>query len=515
MNNKLEFGTAGIRGVLGSGIGHLNYAHVQRVINGYSKYLLNKYKNQKITIVIGRDNRRMSYSFAKVAAIIFNSYGIVPLFSKEITPTPFVSYLILKHKAQGAVNVTASHNPAEYNGIKLYNDMGSQCLPEEIKEMSKYFEEYQNYSEEYKFHKSLTKQNYSYLEFVSKKDKDEYIDNITNIGGNNYQSKTNISYSPLHGTGNKYIKDIVDVLNQKNTLKDYLTVNLVKEQMIQDRNFSACPYPNPEKKEAYKMLIDLGKKNHSDIILMTDPDSDRVGLGVWHNNEYVLLNGNETATLIFDYLLKTTDLKDKEKMYMTYSFVSSNVPALLAQKAGIKQFFVPTGFKWIGMIINQELKKDNHSLFAFEESYGSLIDESLARDKDALQSVVMLIKMASYYKSQHKNLIEVLDDIYKEVGYVISGNVEITITPEVKLEELQKNFVNLDLANKVVTDYNRFNDYMKSNMIKITFKDNPSWLALRPSGTEPKIKYYIFAFGKDKNEAQKMYKYYKHLITNA
>ncbi|RMX35060.1 phospho-sugar mutase [Mycoplasmopsis fermentans] len=513
MNKKLEFGTAGIRGILGSGEDRLNVAHVQRVIHGFAKYLKNKYSHiNPITVVIGRDNRRFSATFATLSAQILNQYDIKVIFPLYLTPTPFVSFAILREHAQGGINITASHNPAEYNGIKLYNDMGSQCLPEEIKEISAYFEDYSKYDENLKVPKkeAIFKELKNH-KFYPKKLYNEYIDRILKLGGLVDLSDISLIYSPLHGTGRDFVSDIFNKFIERYRLKPE-NVHYVKSQMYPSTSFRHCKYPNPEREKTYSKSIKQAQKHNADIILVTDPDSDRVGLVVRHNNEYVRLNGNETATIIFDYLIKKSSTSNFANQYMVYSYVSSNMPAILARKNGIKVYEVPTGFKWIGMIINEEIKKDQHCMFAFEESYGSLIDESLARDKDAIQSVAILVKIAAEYKKENKTIVDALNEIYKENGYIVSGNVEIMTDENTSLSNIQNSFINLDLDNKIVDDFNKKTDFTKSNMIKITFSNDDSWLALRPSGTEPKIKFYIFAFGKDQQEAQAKFDNFARII---
>lgn len=502
--NKLEFGTAGIREKIGSGIEHLNIAHVRRIINGYAKYLVNKYHNQEIKIVIGRDNRRKSYSFALCSAQILDSYGIKVYFSKEICPTPFVSFSIMHFKAHGGINITASHNPKEYNGIKLYNELGFQMLPEEINEITSYCEEYERYDETYKTANNVKKTDFNNLEFISNRVKNEYLSSVAQIADNLNDSinlvpkNIKIVYSPLHGTGAKFVPKLFNKLFAKSNESTNNSIFYVKEHMKIDANFKYVQYPNPEKHSAYELLIKLGKVKKADILLMSDPDSDRVGLAVWHNNDYRILNGNETAIIIYKFLLDLAkcSIKQPNEYYIVYSFVSSNIPEILALREGINSVVVPTGFKWIGKIINKLSKENKKFMFAFEESYGSLINENLSKDKDALQSISILTKMASYYKKQNKTLIDLLNEVYESVGYVASENVEIEVDENVDLWILQKRFKELNFEDKIVEDFNLKTDFMKSNMIQIKFKKDNSWLALRPSGTEPKIKFYIFAFDK-------------------
>lgn len=495
----IDFGTAGIRGIVGKGIDHLSAAHVQRVAHGFVNYLLKKYeKLDKITIVIGRDNRRFSNKYAKLIAKIAASYNkIQVILSRKITPTPFVSYLIISNKAQGGFNITASHNPKEYNGIKLYNEHGSQCLPDEIELIKKEFKDYYTYSDEYRCDGVWPVADN--IRNTTKKEWDSYINKVLNIVPNTEFSKEmekiKVVYSPLHGTGSTLANEIFKGLN----LELNKDVFYVKEQFIKDRNFKTCSYPNPERDDVYELGEKLAIKNNCDIVLVTDPDADRVGVKVRDNNKFTLLTGNETATLLMKYLLEVNKENANNK-YMVYSYVSSNLPELIAKKSGLKTFIVPTGFKWIGKTI---VEQKQEMFFGFEESYGSLIDSSIARDKDAIQSIVAIVKMTQYYKNHGKTLIDALDEIYREYGYIASKSINIDIDQNTDLTLIQEKFKELDLSEKIVQDYNLETDFMKSNMIKISFKNKADWIALRPSGTEPKIKFYIFAYGSNKDAAQK------------
>ncbi|QSF14007.1 phospho-sugar mutase [Mycoplasma sp. Mirounga ES2805-ORL] len=510
--NKLSFGTAGIRGIVGNGEDHLGFAYVRQIANGYAKYLSSKYANlDEIKVVIGRDNRINSYEFSVLIAQIMHNYGITPIYSEEITPTPFVSYVVKTQKAQGAFNITASHNPAQYNGIKLYNDKGYQMLPEEIEEVKSFFKPWHSYKDEYKLDKQLNKINYPRLIFFSPKWKKNYIKELSKIGPSIEINKIKIGYSPLHGTGSVFIKDIFDSLKM-----DYDSENpstfFEKEQMVIDDKFSFVQYPNPEKPEAYERLLKLGKKHDLDALIVTDPDSDRVGIVCKNKKRYIQLNGNETAILIFNFLLETT--KHYKNKHLIYSFVSTNLPSVIAKQNKIESHVVPTGFKWIGMLINQLKEQNKEVIYAFEESYGSLINNKIALDKDALQSVVILLKMIQYYKNRNLTLIDVLQNIYKKYGFIESGNIEIEIKENICLEDIQNKFKEINLENSILEDFNNKDDFLKSNMLKISFSNSNSWIALRPSGTEPKIKFYIFAYGKTKKEAKNNFEFFKSKINS-
>ncbi|WP_027334500.1 phospho-sugar mutase [Mycoplasma elephantis] len=498
MNKKLEFGTAGIRGIVGPLENQLNIIHVCRIADGIVRFI-NENSNQKnVKIIIGRDNRIMSKEFSIAFRNILSRNKITVIYSEDISPTPFVSFLIKEYNAAMGINITASHNPKEYNGIKIYNKYGYQCLPDEINNLKKYFSEYSNYK-----NFDIDTKNDNYIINVNKDNINKYLDKVLKLANNSDCNNITIAYSPLHGTGAKYANFLLPKLTKN--------VYFLDSQMTNDPNFTNVKNPNPETKEAYEELIKLGEEKNADILLVTDPDSDRVGLCVKIGNQYKQLTGNETATLIMNFLVETNkNLKDK---YLIYSYVSSNVPKIIAEKNNIKVFETPTGYKWIGSLIEKN-KKENPQLthlFSFEESYGSLIDSNLALDKDAIQSIVIITVLSSYYKKRGLNLLNVLDNIYQKYGYVSSGVLNIS-TENYDLTKLQNNFKKIYEKDCILIDYN-LDEQNPTDMIKIVFKDN-SWMALRPSGTEPKIKFYMFGFGQNAKLASDRLSHLEKLVKN-
>ncbi|MGP1451725.1 MAG: phospho-sugar mutase [Metamycoplasmataceae bacterium] len=491
---KLEMGTAGMRGKVGIGQDKLNFAYIDQIVNAFGLYLINKYSNVKEKIVIiGRDNRNLSKEFAYYSAQILSKYNIKVKLSKDICPTPFVSYCIMKFNALGGINITASHNPKEYNGIKLYNSFGGQCLPEEVENIKKYFSPYNNSKETLNIDCKLINN----VEYIEENLYQKYCNKI--IEKLNFNSPINnikIVYSPLHGTGLKYVKYLSTkiFLNSNNLFFEPF-------QSKEDKDFSYCPSPNPEYNETYKWAELYNDKQNidADAIILTDPDSDRIGIKIKHKNQYVLLNGNEIATLIFYFL--TINKVNIKNNYLSYSFVSSNLPAKIAKQKNIKTFEVPTGFKWITHIINQN--KNNNFLFAFEESNGCLLDSSISRDKDAIQAFVILIKMLSFYKDKNLTLYDVLQNIYLKYGFLKTKTISFDITNKTKKQVnlIINNFKNLNFENANFIDFNLKNDILKSNMYRYLFNDD-SWISLRPSGTEPKIKIYISTYGNTELEAE-------------
>ncbi|WP_040545551.1 phospho-sugar mutase [Mycoplasmopsis alligatoris] len=494
----LDFGTAGIRGVLGPNNDQLNENYIYQIAHGIAKYI-NKNKLKKL-VVIGRDNRRKSQDFALLFAQILAKNGIKVFYSKEITPTPFLSYLILQLQATIGINVTASHNPAVYNGVKLYNKNANQMLPDEIKKLKSYFQPFKNILndlKEFNPHENII--------YVNEEFKRNYIKSLTNLFPVKIQSDLKIAYSPQHGTGAYYVRDILyPIIDLKN-------VYFCPLQMVEDQNFTHSPNPNPESIDAYKELLEIAKKHDDiDLLITTDPDSDRVGIMVKHNNKFELLDGNQTATIIFDYLLKNT--KNLSNKYMIYSYVSSNLPAIMAKKHNVKVYEVPTGFKWIGDSINNI--KDMEHLFSFEESYGSLIDSSLARDKDALQSLVVLVKIAQECKNKNITLLDLLEQIYQKYSYVKSKTISKEVTDMALIKVIKDKFLNIKFPDDKITmmDYSKLENN-PTEMIKYKLLGD-SWIAYRPSGTEPKIKFYLFALNGNEKESQDKLNLFENIIKN-
>ncbi|AWX70482.1 phospho-sugar mutase [Mycoplasmopsis anatis] len=490
MEKFLDFGTAGIRGIIGEGPSKLNYGYVKQIANGIVQYLNNDKKNSKL-VVIGRDNRLMSEEFSIYFANFLTKNGINVIFNEEISPTPFVSFLILKHKASLGINITASHNPAEYNGIKLYNSKANQLLPEEVFEIKKYFDEYVEIKNVDKIQLNKNK----FLHLVSINDKNDYINkviNVANLNKNNKKiSNLKVVYSPLHGTGIYFVPTILEKIFIEN---NYLFAD---KQMVKDPYFTYAKKPNPELEEVFYELISVAKNKDIDLLLVTDPDSDRIGVAVSHKGEFRLLNGNETALIIFNYLLENNFYNQNSSL--VYSFVSSPLLAKIASSKKLNVIEVPTGFKWMGDVINKEKL---NSVFAFEESYGSLIEPSLARDKDAIQSVVAISFIASELKNQNLSLVDYLDKIYKKYGYIQSQTISYEFGDVKKIDSIREEFSKLTFCEQIqdIKDYKH--ESIPSDMIKITLIDK-STISYRPSGTEPKIKFYIYTYADDESEAKK------------
>ncbi len=518
----LEFGTAGLRGIIGAGTNRMNKYTVGKATLGFSKYLIDKYGKtncKKRGVVIARDTRNLSDEFSLVAASIFSNMGILVTYLKEPAPIPQLSYSIRKLNALGGVVITASHNPPEYNGYKAYDGTGCQLLTGDAKEVMEYARAVQDFSEiNFEADRKLIKIIDNTNEFV------DVVLKQSRIKDNKIKSNLKIVYTPLHGSG---FIPVTKALKADG----FLDVNVVKEQAAADGNFSTVEAPNPEHKKALELGINFAKTIDADIVLGTDPDCDRIGVAVKDNNEYVLLTGNQIAGLLIDFILNHTNLKKYPKLAMIKSFVTSSFGENIAQKYGVTTFSTPTGFKYIGEKINQfEAAKstsnkvqDYDYLFGYEESYGYLAGLH-ARDKDGVCSAVLVSEMAAIYKTQGITLIQKLKELFDEFGYYLDAQdsyVMQGIDGLDKIAEIMKILrTNASpFANAAMLDYLQgvkaeagFGEIERCNVIKFEFDDG-SWIAVRPSGTEPKLKIYYCVRGDDKLNAEAKLKDLRQIIT--
>lgn len=501
---KLEFGTAGIRGVVGNDINNLNEAHAASIFEAYAKYINDNFVDKEKIVVIGRDNRIKGKQFSIIAANILTSYGIKVYFNNQMLATPFISFLIKNKKAIGGINITASHNPKEYNGIKLYNKFGYQMLPDEISKIKRYLEKYENYQHYLNSNVELNQSNL--ILNIDDNDYENYVNKILELNLQNIDlSNIKIVYSPLHGTGYKYVKKIFDKLN----------VNVVYQQneIVEDENFTYVENPNPEYEIAYKNCIKLAQKENADLILITDPDSDRIGVSFVDDKQFKFINGNENAILITDYLLNNKKNESRNKQFLIYSFVSTSLPSQMCKQNGIDSFVTETGFKWIGQKIEQ-LKDQNRNLFfAFEESYGSLIDDSISLDKDAIQGVLLITIIASLAKKENLNLGDKLEQIYSKYGFMKAKSFSFDLKDKDQLDIIKNKFKNINFDSANFLDYSKgIRNIEPNDMLSYEFIDSLNWVSLRPSGTEPKFKIYIHVVEKTKIDSEKKFEQLYQII---
>ncbi|MBR4025757.1 MAG: phospho-sugar mutase [Mycoplasmataceae bacterium] len=501
---KLEFGTAGIRGVVGNDINNLNEAHAASIFEAYAKYINDNFVDKEKIVVIGRDNRIKGKQFSIIAANILTSYGIKVYFNNQMLATPFISFLIKNKKAIGGINITASHNPKEYNGIKLYNKFGYQMLPDEISKIKRYLEKYENYQHYLNSNVELNQSNL--ILNIDDNDYENYVNKILELNLQNIDlSNIKIVYSPLHGTGYKYVKKIFDKLN--------VDVIYQQNEIVEDENFTYVENPNPEYEIAYKNCIKLAQKENADLILITDPDSDRIGVSFVDDKQFKFINGNENAILITDYLLNNKKNESRNKQFLIYSFVSTSLPSQMCKQNGIDSFVTETGFKWIGQKIEQ-LKDQNRNLFfAFEESYGSLIDDSISLDKDAIQGVLLITIIASLAKKENLNLGDKLEQIYSKYGFMKAKSFSFDLKDKDQLDIIKNKFKNINFDSANFLDYSKGIRNIESNdMLSYEFIDSLNWVSLRPSGTEPKFKIYIHVVEKTKIDSDNKFEQLYQII---
>ncbi len=500
----LEFGTGGLRGVLGVGTNRMNIYTVRRATLGFARYLINKKDARTKGVCISHDNRHMSKEFALSSAKVLANLGFKVYLFEDLRPTPELSFAVRYLKAIGGIMITASHNPKEYNGYKIYDEEGCQLLPSEANLVIKEIEAITD------IFSVVEADSMDNITILGKELDEAYVNDIKTIVRNpNCKKDFKITYTPLHGTGQVFFPNVL-----KNLGYD---VYPVLKQMTKDPDFSGVKTSNPENKEAYDESIEYAKEIGASLCLATDPDADRLGVAVLHNGEYVLLTGNQSATVLFNYIVndKLNKKESLENNYLFTTVVSSSLPALIAKKHGIKVETTLTGFKYIGAKA-KEIEGSGHYLFGFEESYGCLIKDSV-RDKDSLQACIMLCEAAAYYYEQGKDLVDVLDDIYNEYGYTVEdiSNIGLKgIEGKKKIELIMNHFRNndisidgydilikedmklgtiLDMKTKTVTK----NPLETSNVIKYHLSNN-TWFVLRPSGTEPKLKVYYGVSGDSK-----------------
>ncbi len=502
----LAFGTGGLRGVMGAGSNRMNKYTVGKATLGLANYLKSKYTGE-IKVALAYDSRNNSAFFAKTAANIFANCGFKVFLYETLVPVPVLSFTTAYLKCNAGVMITASHNPKEYNGYKVYDNRGCQFCTQDAKNAIEYIN--------------------NVTDFNSVPFGEENIQNITMLGEETlsaylnavkkqslFEDKTDLKivYTPLHGTGNIPVRRMLSNMD----------VTVVKEQELPDGNFSTVRSPNPEEKDALLIAIETAKKINADLVLGTDPDCDRVGIAVRNESgEYVLFTGNQTGALLVKFVLdmKKDTLNDKSTLVKT--IVTSELGANIGRRYGLQVEETLTGFKYIGEKINKyEDKGEQEFVIGYEESYGYLVGTH-ARDKDAVVSSMLICQMAAWYKSQGKTLIDGLNDIYAEYGYYLDSLDSFVLKGKDGAEKIQnlmsyfreKGTSLFDGAEKI-TDYSLgVGDLPKENVLKYVWNDG-SWIAIRPSGTEPKIKVYYSVRDEDKSAAEIRLAQIKNVITS-
>ena len=508
---ELEFGTAGLRGVIGMGTNRMNKYTVGKATQGLANYILEQGTQDK-GVAISYDSRRMSDEFSLQTALILNANGIKTYLFESLRPVPELSFAVRELGATAGIMITASHNPPKYNGYKVYWDDGSQIVAPRDKDIINKvrsitdFKEIKTISKEDAIKKGL-------FNVIGKEMDDKYIETLKNKILNpeivREQGKDlKIVYTPLHGTGNTIAERLLNELGFKN-------VYVVPEQAKPDGNFPTVDYPNPEDKKAFKLALELAQKVDADVVLATDPDADRLGIYAKDakTGEYMPYTGNMSALLIAEYRIsqmKEKGILPKDGMFIT-TIVSSDLAKAIAANYNLECIEVLTGFKNIGAVMKKaEENHDKTYVFGFEESYGCLIGD-YARDKDGIAAVMSLCEAAAYYRSKGITLWDQMNNIYEKYGYYKEDQVSIVLEGAEGAEKIKEMMT--DMRNKNVEQIGKYkvlcfkdvdNDYVKdmitgeegktglpkSNVLYYQLENN-SWCCVRPSGTEPKIKLYF------------------------
>ena len=518
---ELEFGTAGLRGIIGAGTNRMNKYTVGKATQGLANYIVEQGTGNK-GVAISYDSRKMSKEFSMQTALILNANGIKTYLFENLRPVPELSFAVRNLGCTAGVMITASHNPPKYNGYKVYWDDGSQIVAPRDKDIIAKVRAVESYSEIKEITRKEAEEK-GLFNIIGTEMDDKYLSvlksKVLNPEIVKEEGKTlKVVYTPLHGTGNTIAERLLNEIGLKN-------VYVVPEQKDPDGNFPTVSYPNPEDKKAFKLALELAEKVNADVVLATDPDSDRLGVySKDENGEYVPYTGNMSALLIAEYELsqkKEKGLLPKNGAIIT-TIVSSNMTKDLAKEYGLTMFETLTGFKWIGEKIRQFEENNNNYVyeFGFEESYGCLISPH-ARDKDGISAVMALCEATAYYKSKGITLWEQMLNIYKKYGFYKEGQVSITLkgadgAEQIKamMEKMRKNppkkLGSYDVLE--VRDYKEHTivkadgtkgktDLPTSNVLYYDLNDN-SWCCVRPSGTEPKIKFYMGVKGKSMEEAE-------------
>lgn len=521
----LEFGTAGLRGKMGAGTNRMNQYIIARATDAFAK-VIKSFGDEFASkgLVIAYDCRLFSKEFSLTAALVLASHGIKAYLFDALRPTPELSFAIRKLGAAGGINVTASHNPKNYNGYKVYWQEGSQIKDDiadmilaEIKKIKnfediKFLAQKEKYTQQYALENGL-------LEYIGSQIDDEFIAKAKaqSLNDDSLNKNIKIVYTPLNGAGNILVRRIL-------AERGFENVYVVKEQELPDGNFPTVEYPNPEDVRAFEYSIKLGKEKDADLLIATDPDCDRVAIMVKHQGKYQEINGNQAGVLLIHYILSQMDSKNliKPNSIIVKSIVTAEMGTLIAQKYGVEMVNVLTGFKNIFAVQNElDKTKDKTMIMGYEESIGYAVG-TFVRDKDAVTSAMLFAEAAAFYSAEGKTLVDVLNDLYQEFGYHKEDTVSLVmegITGQQKIAKIMEEYRSAypkQIADMKLSKYIDYRlqeeldigsghiskiDIEKQNAMKFQFECG-SWYALRPSGTEPKIKIYACTRADTKEKAE-------------
>ena len=504
---ELEFGTAGLRGILGAGTNRMNIYTVGRATRGYATYL--KSQSDEPSMAIAYDSRHKSELFAKQTAAIMASRGVHVYIWKELMPTPSLSFAVRFFDCDGGVVITASHNPSQYNGYKAYDNTGCQIDEAAADEVTANILSEPMFDDEtYDFDFYLKNGS---IEYINDSVRDMFVAAASawNLIGDTVDKSCKIAYTPLYGTG---LKCVTQCLKENG----FTNIVLVKEQAEPNGDFPTAPYPNPEIRQAMEVGLKVAKEENADILIATDPDADRIGIAVKDGDDFRLISGNETGMLLLDWICKMRVKNNSmpKNPLCVKSIVSTDMIYHIAKEYGVEVVDVLTGFKNIAPVVTELAKKNEESryIFGYEESYGYMLGTHV-RDKDAVSAAFLIAQMFAYYHQEGKSLLQVLDEIYEKFGYYLNVTESYVFPGEdgfKKMNSIMEEFRNKDIKSfagiPVVErqDYiHGLNGMQPSNVLKYVLKDY-SMVVLRPSGTEPKLKLYVGVSAKTKEDAQKM-----------
>lgn len=508
----IEFGTAGMRGLLGPGTNRINIHTIRKATQGYANYIIAAGKEAcEKGIAIGYDNRHMSREFAFDCADLLAKNNIRSYVFESLRPTPELSFAVRHLGCFGGIMITASHNPKEYNGYKLYDDKGCQLIPSLAAQV---IDQVNAIEDELAIDANCTEEQKKLITVIGKDVDEEYYKNVLSIQLNPDVNKDiKIVFSPEHGTANIPVQEVYK--------RAGYTCIPVEEQCTPDPDFSNTPTPNPEQPGAYELALEYAKKNDADLILVCDPDADRMGVGVKHNGEYVVLTGNQSGSVEIEYICSQLTKQNKmpENPVMFNTVVTSDLGEKVAADYGVTTEKTLTGFKFIGeKVAKYEVTHEKNYVFGYEESYGSLI-KPFVRDKDAPQACLMLAEACAYYKQEGKDLVDVLDSLYDRHGTYEESQVALTLSGEAGANRIKEILANLrkdspaeiggtkvvkseDYKECVIKEGDKVTEltgFTKSDVLKYYLEDG-SWIAVRPSGTEPKCKFYYCIKGASKED---------------
>ena len=509
---NLEFGTAGMRGILGAGTNRMNIYTIRKANVGFAKYVLTLENGKERGVAIGYDNRHMSYKFAIESAKVLATYGIKSYVFESLRPTPELSFAVRYLKCAGGIMITASHNPKEYNGYKVYDDTGCQLIPEWGDQVVRFVNEVED---ELSVNVISDEEAYPYITYIGQEVDEAYYKEVMNVEINPGMDKKDfkIVFSPQHGTSNIPVRTCLKRLGYN--------IIPVLAQCAPDPDFSNTKSPNPEVAVSYELAIKKAKEVDADVVVICDPDGDRLGVVAKHDGEYVLMSGNQSAAVYLEYIL--SQLKEKGALpsnaVMYNTIVTSDLGELVARSYGVDVEKTLTGFKFIGDKIRkyEATGERKQFIFGYEESYGCVVKD-FVRDKDAIQAVLIAAEAGNYYKQQGKDLIDVLNELYVKHGTFKETQIALSkegVDGAKRIQEIMANLRNdvpqnigdykvvaiedYQTSTRLADDQEIVIDLPKSNVLKYYLEDG-SWIAARPSGTEPKCKFYFSIKGNDQKD---------------